>query len=143
MILIILAYEWIISLGEVIEKKSKNVSQDQPFLSEDEGIEWAKKSLDFGFEAGVECCVIIPTRAGNGSLEQLQNDGYFAPPNIRSLEEVLEYGIELKAGRVFADLWDIHKFSDCDKCLDSRIDGIGDMNLSQQIGMKVECSWCS
>ncbi len=34
-----------------------------PFLTENEGIEWARKSIDFAFECGVECCVIIPTRS--------------------------------------------------------------------------------
>ncbi|MCK5701279.1 MAG: hypothetical protein KAI29_09005, partial [Cyclobacteriaceae bacterium] len=48
-----------------------------PFLSEAEGVEWAKKSIEFAFSAGVNCCAVIPTRAGNGALEQLQNDGYF------------------------------------------------------------------
>jgi radical SAM enzyme (TIGR01210 family) len=110
-----------------------------PFLSEAEGVEWAKKSIEFAFGAGVDCCAVIPTRAGNGALEQLQNDGYYTPPNIISLEEVLEYGIGLKGGIMFGDLWDIHKFSACDKCLDSRTDRINEMNLTQLISNKVEC----
>jgi len=110
-----------------------------PFLTEVEGIEWAKKSIDFAFEAGVDCCAVIPTRSGNGALEQLQSDGFFTPPNITSLEEVLEYGIGLKAGIVFGDLWDINKFSHCNMCLDRRVSRISEMNLTQQIGDKVEC----
>ena len=51
-----------------------------PFLTENEGIEWARKSIDFAFECGVECCVIIPTRSGNGALDTLQKEGYFSQP---------------------------------------------------------------
>lgn len=77
-----------------------------PFLSEQEGIYWAKRSIEFAFSAGVECCSIIPVRAGNGAMDLLMEKGDFSPPDIRSLEKVLEYGISLKAGRVFADGWD-------------------------------------
>ncbi len=110
-----------------------------PFLSEAEGIDWAKKSIRFAFRSGIDCCVVIPTRSGNGALEQLQYNGYFTPPAIASLEEVLEYGIGLEKGTVFGDLWDIHKFSRCGKCLDSRVNRINEMNFTQQIAKRVEC----
>jgi hypothetical protein len=113
-----------------------------PFLSEEEGIEWAKKSLDFAFETGVECCVVIPTRTGNGAMDHLKEKGYFSPPHIKSLEEVMEYGIRLRSGRVFGDLWDIHKFSNCDECLDSRTNRIRKMNLYQEIAGRIECHNC-
>ena len=77
-----------------------------PGLSEEEGIYWAKRSLDFAFEAGSEICSLIPTRAGNGAMEQLQEAGLFAPPLPESMLEVLEYGLSLNAGPVFADSWD-------------------------------------
>jgi radical SAM enzyme (TIGR01210 family) len=64
-----------------------------PFMNEKEGVLWAKKSMDFAFDSGVECCVIIPTRAGNGALDWLHNNNYFSPPTIQSLEEVVEYGL--------------------------------------------------
>ncbi len=110
-----------------------------PFLTEAEGIHWAKRSIDFAFECGIECCVIIPTRAGNGALDRLQDLGQFSPPDIKSLEEVLDYGIGLKSGRVFADLWDIDLFSRCDKCLDSRKARLKNSNLHQQRLPPVSC----
>ena len=111
-----------------------------PFLTETEGIEWAKRSLDFAFECGVECCVVIPTRAGNGALDWLQDKGNFTQPNIESLEEVLDYGIGLKAGRVFADLWDVDKFSRCKKCLESRKTRLENTNLHQHLLPPVLCN---
>ena len=111
-----------------------------PFLSEEEGIEWAKKSLDFAFYCGIECCVIIPTRTGNGALDHLEKKGLFSPPDIKSLEKVLNYGLGLKAGRVFADLWDIELFSSCDHCFYQRKKRLEACNLQQRIMPAISCS---
>jgi radical SAM enzyme (TIGR01210 family) len=81
-----------------------------PFLSESEGIYWAERSIDYAFSTGIECCTVIPVRAGNGAMDQLLEKGLFSPPDISSLESVLEYGIGLNSGRVFADTCDFHLF---------------------------------
>ena len=111
-----------------------------PFLSEPEGIYWANRSLDFAFKVGVECCIIIPTRAGNGALDLLYTKNYFSPPDIQSLEKVIEYGIQLNAGRVFSDLWDIGLFSSCDKCIDQRRRRLVEINLYQKKIAPVKCT---
>ena len=111
-----------------------------PFLSEEEGILWAEKSIEFAFSEGIECCTVIPVRPGNGAMDELMEKGYFDPPGISSLEKVLEYGINLKAGRVFADTWDLKLFSGCDECIDERTSRIIEMNLSQKIYPSVKCS---
>lgn len=103
-----------------------------PFLSESEGVEWAKKSIDFAFDSGVECCVVIPTRSGNGALNHLEQAGFFHSPSITSLEVVLEYGISLNRGRVFADVWDLEQFSNCQNCLEPRKARLDAMNLQQK-----------
>jgi radical SAM enzyme (TIGR01210 family) len=113
-----------------------------PFLSESEGIFWAQRSIDFAFSAGVECCTVIPVRAGNGALDLLMEKNYFAQPDIRSLETVLEYGIRLNSGRVFADVWDLDMFSSCKKCIDKRTNRLITLNLSQKITSPVRCT-CS
>jgi archaeosine synthase beta-subunit len=110
-----------------------------PFLSEQEGIYWANRSLDFAFEEGVECCTVIPVRTGNGALEKLHELNLFDQPHIQSLEKVVEYGIKLKTGRVFADLWDISLFSSCDNCIDLRIERLRNMNFYQEIPVIVDC----
>ena len=60
-----------------------------PFLSESESIYWAEQSIDFAFRAGVECCIVIPVRTGNGAMELLMENGEFILPEIQSLETVL------------------------------------------------------
>ena len=111
-----------------------------PFLTETEGIYWAEHSLDFAFSSGVECCTVIPVRSGNGAMDLLYENGLFTPPDIRSLETVLEYGIGLKSGRVFADVWDLDRFSGCKKCAAQRTDRLIGMNLSQKITGGVKCT---
>jgi radical SAM enzyme (TIGR01210 family) len=110
-----------------------------PLLSESYGIYWAERSIDFAFSSGVECCTIIPVRSGNGAMDILMNKGDFSLPDIRSLETVLEYGIGLKSGRVFADVWDLRIFSKCNKCIELRIKRLTEMNLSQEIATPIKC----
>lgn len=111
-----------------------------PFLSEADGIYWAERSLDFAFRMGVECCTVIPVREGNGAMDTLLEQGHFARPDIRSLETVLEYGIGLNSGRVFADLWDLNLFSNCIQCFEQRKERLVRMNLDQIISSQIKCS---
>jgi radical SAM enzyme (TIGR01210 family) len=111
-----------------------------PFMSESEGIYWAERSIDFAFSIGVECCTVIPVRAGNGAMDLLMKKGLFNLPDIRSLETVLEYGIGLHTGRVFADTWDLSLFSSCKTCIDQLTNRIIKENLSQMILPPEECT---
>ncbi|MCH7990385.1 MAG: radical SAM protein, partial [Planctomycetes bacterium] len=110
-----------------------------PFLTEQEGIDWSVKSMEFAFSSGARCCAIIPTRAGNGIMEQLQTTGEFAPPKLSSLEEALEQGIGMQQGRVFVDLWDVERFFDCSQCGPKRAERLQRMNLSQEITSRISC----
>lgn len=114
-----------------------------PFLSEDEGIEWALKSIHFAFDVGATCVSVIATRAGNGAMDQLQADGWFSPPKLSSLEHVLASGIETQRGRVFADTWDVARFADCSRCATARVERLRQMNLSQTILPQVVCDCAS
>ncbi len=111
-----------------------------PFMTEDEGVFWAKESIRFAFDVGVECCVVVPTRAGNGAMEELQRQGDFKPPRLESLEEVLDYGIGLRRGRVFADTWDLERFFSCPQCGPERVARLRTINFTQQSTSAVPCS---
>lgn len=111
-----------------------------PYLTEDEAVTDAIRSVKFAFDSGSECCTIIPVRGGNGVMERLREEGLFTPPAMKSLEKVQEYGISLGSGRVFADTWDLDKFSDCNICFASRKERIEQMNLTQEIPPEIICS---
>ncbi|MEJ2237974.1 MAG: hypothetical protein P8X82_06720, partial [Gemmatimonadales bacterium] len=110
-----------------------------PFQTEIQGVEWAQRSIDFAFSIGVECCSLIPTRVGNGAMEWLQENGYFDPPSLSSLEETLDYGVSLGTGRAFADLWDIEQFFSCPDCGPDRVERVRRINLSQEMLPMVTC----
>lgn len=116
-----------------------------PFLSEKEGIEWALRSIEFAFEAGVQCCSVVPTRSGNGIMQRLERDGHFQPPSIKSIETVLEEALQMEEvrreeGRVFMDLWDLERFYECDTCGPRRRERLRQMNLTQETRPPVSCS---
>lgn len=110
-----------------------------PFLSEEEGVEWACRSIDFAFQAGVEVCSLIPVRGGNGAMEVLAAGGYFHEPTLSSLEKALDYGVSLQKGNVFADLWDIERFSPCPDCFEARKERLEKTNLNQQVQTPIPC----
>ncbi len=112
-----------------------------PFMTEEEGLEWACRSLDLAFDCGATACTLIPTRAGNGAMEALATEGLFAPPSLRSLESALEYGIRQNRGRVFADTWDISRFATC-PCSEQRITRLNAMNRTQTLPPSVSCDQC-
>jgi len=72
-----------------------------PWQTEDEGVYWAKESIDFAQSIGVECCTVIPLRPNPGNMTF-----EFHAPLTESLDEVVAYGISKKKGRVFGDSWD-------------------------------------
>ncbi len=108
-----------------------------PFLNESEGLDWARRTVSFAMDCGATACSIIPTRGGNGAMEALA----LTPPKLRSLETAQEYGLRFRRGRVFADLWDIEKFYDCE-CSAGRARRIESMNRTQQIPDPIICRVC-
>ncbi len=110
-----------------------------PFMTEAEGLDWAIRSLEFAFDAGVRCCSVIPTRDGNGIMEQLHAAGEFTPPSLSSLEEVLASGLRMRRGRVLVDLWDVERFATCPRCGPARRDRLQQMNLTQRLQPAVSC----
>lgn len=112
-----------------------------PFLSAEESLEWACRSLNTAFDSGASVCCVIPTRPGNGALDILQADGHFQRPSVRMLEQAQEYGLSLGRGRVFADLWDIEGFHTC-SCSPQRAERIAAMNRAQAVPSPITCVPC-
>ncbi len=112
-----------------------------PYLPAVEARYWAERSLDFAMEQGATAAVLIPTRGGNGAMEELMVSGQFEPPSLETLEAAMEYGLSLKAGRVFADLWGLSER--CAYCHPQRLARLRQMNLQQVFLDKISCARCS
>jgi archaeosine synthase beta-subunit len=111
-----------------------------PYLPAAEALPWAERSLDFAMEQGATAAVLIPTRGGNGAMEDLMASGQFEPPSLRTLEAAMEYGLSLKAGRVFADLWGVRE--GCAYCHPQRLARLRQMNLQQVFLDRISCARC-
>jgi uncharacterized Fe-S cluster-containing MiaB family protein len=107
-----------------------------PLMPAGEALAWAEHSLEFAMELGATAATLIPTRAGNGAMESLG----FTPPALQTLECAMEYGLRLKAGRVFADLWDLRE--SCVHCHAQRAARLRQMNLQQVVLDRIACAHC-
>lgn len=114
-----------------------------PFLDEREALLWARRSVEFAFDCGSEVVCLIPTRAGNGALEELARDHLYEPPRLATLEAALDDAIRRGQGRVLADLHDLEQFCHCDACFDARKERLEQMNLQQTNLPPVACAICA
>jgi hypothetical protein len=114
-----------------------------PFLGEGEAVEWAVRSAAFAFDHGAGAVSLIPVRAGNGALDALAAAGEFSPPRLATLEAAFDETLALGRGRVFADTWDLDRFSQCPACVGARTARLREMNLSQQWIRRVACDACA
>lgn len=113
-----------------------------PFVPPSEATEWAVRSVAFAFDAGATAVTIIPTRTGNGAMEELERSGVFERPTLALLEEAAAIGVSLGRGRVFADLWDLESLAACPACFRERRGRLAVMNLEQCVTPAVECEDC-
>ena len=111
-----------------------------PFVrTEAEALEFARRSIDFAFECGAGVVSLIPARFGPAALDELAARGDFAPPSLATLEAALDYGVSLRRGRVFADLWDAENLSKCPDCFPARRQRLARINFNQAAEPSVPC----
>jgi archaeosine synthase beta-subunit len=109
-----------------------------PFLRKEEWAAATRASIDVSFSAGAGIVSLIPTRLGNGTLEELQRTGDFTPPDLCELETALgdflegEEGLDEARGMVFADLWNAHELPAPACCAAARIERLRTMNNLQR-----------
>ncbi len=114
-----------------------------PYMASGEVLDWTVRAVDFAFDCDATAVSLIPTRGGNGAMEYLAATGHYSRPTLKTLETVLAAGIALKRGRVFGDLWDADKFSECEACFEIRINRLQQMNLRQAVLPDVACDVCA
>ena len=109
-----------------------------PFLRREEWAAATRASVETSFRAGAAVVSLIPTRLGNGSLEELQRQGQFDAPTLSDLETALEDFLESEegdarpAGLVVADLWDAERLAAPACCRAARIERLRRINTIQR-----------
>lgn len=107
--------------------------------SEREALELAQRSMDFAFNCGAAVVSLIPARFGPVELNDLARTGEFSPPAMETVEACGDYGVKLRRGRVFTDLWDIESLGGCCACMAERVARLREMNLRQTVLPRVAC----
>lgn len=111
-----------------------------PGLTNDEGVEWALRSITTAFDAGAHCVSVIPMRGGNGIMEELARQKLFTPPTITAMYETQQQALQMQRGRVFVDLWGIEALYECSVCGPLQAAVLHEMNLSQRVVPWVPCA---
>ena len=113
-----------------------------PFVPPDEQDAWLLESIDVAFGCGASVVTLIPTRDGNGAMEALSAEGSFRPPRLDDIERSVELAHARAGhrGRLFVDLWNLERFSDCPACFSARRDRLHVMNLEQRILPRITCA---
>jgi uncharacterized Fe-S cluster-containing MiaB family protein len=104
-----------------------------PFVPLDEQDAWLLRSVDAAFSCGAAVVSLVPTRPGNGALEALAGSGSFRAPDLDDIERSFALALSHARGRgrVFVDVWDLERFSQCPHCSAARRDRLQAMNLEQ------------
>jgi hypothetical protein len=87
---------------------------------------------------------LVPTRSGNGALDALAAEGAFRAPSLADIEGSIELAIARHGprGRIFVDLWDLHRFSSCPHCFEARRARLHAINLEQRVLPQPTCAAC-
>ncbi len=70
-------------------------------------VDGACRAVDFAFDHGARVVSVIPTRPGNGAMEELARRGLHAPPARATVEAVLAHAWSGRRGTVLVDTWDL------------------------------------
>ncbi len=114
-----------------------------PFLNPADAPGWTRRSVELAFECGATAVTLIPTRAGNGALDELASAGLFTPPTLDELESAMDAALPAARGRLFADLWDLDRFSQCAECLPARRARLESINREQHPLSRIKCRRCA
>ena len=113
-----------------------------PFVAADRAVRLAAESARYAFAHGAGAVSLIPVRAGNGALDALAASGQFAEPTLVTLEDAFDQSLASGGGRVFADTWDLARFSACAACFPAREERLRQMNLTQRPVPRATCRSC-
>jgi radical SAM enzyme (TIGR01210 family) len=112
-----------------------------PFVPWQEQDAWLLRSVDAAFSCGASVVSLVPTRAGNGTMESLAATGSFRAPDLADIERSFAIALPRAPadGRVFVDVWELERFGSCPHCRDARRERLQAMNLSQSVLPQVPC----
>lgn len=115
-----------------------------PFVPMQEQDSWLLQSIDAALACGATAISLVPTRAGNGAVDDLIPLGLFHAPVMADIERSAALALAHAGGRgrVFVDVWDLERFAGCPHCLPARRARLEAMNLQQRVLPECVCTRC-
>jgi radical SAM enzyme (TIGR01210 family) len=113
-----------------------------PYTPPGDAVDWCVRSVEYALARGAGLVALIPVRGGNGELERLESAGHFVRPTLAQLEEALERSLDLGAGVVTADLWDVERLIACPACGPARVARLRRLNATGVRESPVICAAC-
>jgi radical SAM enzyme (TIGR01210 family) len=112
-----------------------------PFVPAAEQEAWLLASVDAALSCGAAVVSLVPTRPGNGALDDLAAAGWFQAPDLDLIERSFASALAHAAGRarIFVDAWDLERFATCPWCVGARRERLVAMNLAQRVLPPVSC----
>ena len=114
-----------------------------PFVPAARAVESTLDAVRHAVDRGARHVALIPTRDGNGALDDLRDQGEWTPPTRALIEDAMEGCAQVSGAVVTVDLWDIERFLACGHCRPARIARLRRFNHTGSPGPPVRCPGCT
>lgn len=114
-----------------------------PFVPAARAVESAIEAVRRAADRGARHVTLIPTRDGNGAMDELREQGHWTPPGLDVIEEAMEGCARVSGAVITVDLWDIERFLACGHCRPARIARLRRFNDTGSPGPPVRCPACT
>ena len=114
-----------------------------PFVPAARAVESAIDAVRYAVDRGAGHVTLIPTRDGNGALDEFREQGHWTPPGRELIEEAMEGCTAIPGAVVTVDIWDIDRFLACPHCRPARIARLHRFNQTGGTDPPVRCTACT
>lgn len=114
-----------------------------PFVPAARAVESALDAVRYAVDRDAGHVTLIPTRDGNGAMDELREQGHWTPPRRNVIEEAMEACADISSAVVTVDLWDIERFLVCRRCRPARVARLRRFNHTGSAGPPVHCPACT
>lgn len=114
-----------------------------PFVPAARAVESAARAVRYAVDRGAVHVALVPTRPGNGALDDLRARGAWTPPSPALIEAAVERCAGVSGAVVTVDLWDIDRLLTCRRCAPERRARLESFNRTGRAGAPVPCPPCT
>ncbi len=114
-----------------------------PFVPAARAVETALDAVRYAVDRGAGHVTLIPSRGGNGAMDELREQGHWTPPVRDLIEEAADRCADIAGAVVTVDIWDSDRFLTCRRCRPARLARLHRLNLTGSPGPPIRCPACT